>query len=677
MLPRFLPALLFTIVLLAPLASSTFAAHPLDSLTAAEIDRARALLKSAGLATETTLFPYILLHEPPKEEVVAHAPGKPFRREALAVLYDKAKSKTREVVVDLKAGKIGSIREIAGQPSVMLSEFDAAPGIVKADPRFGQAMKRRGIVDLEEVAVDIWAYGTPDTELSHRARLLRAVAYLKGKGKNFYARPIEGFTAIVNMDKGAVEQVIDTEVLPLPPVSSDLDERSLRPARPPAKPLVIAQPKGHEFTIEGGEVHWQNWSFRFRMHPREGIVLQLVRYRDHGKWRSILYRGSLSEMMVPYGHNDPHWTYRAAFDEGEYGIGRYSGSLERGVDVPENARLFDAVFANDFGKPYVTRDAVALYERDAGVLWKHFDMYDKKNYSRRGRQLVLGFITTISNYDYGLNWVFHQDGTLELEAQLTGIMLAKGSRFTTMPSHDQAHDASDAPDMIFAHLVAPNVVAPHHQHFFNFRLDLDIDGAEPNSVAELSTVALPPGPANPALNAFRMTEAPLKTELGAVRDLDFKSQRKWKLYHPESRNSLGYPAGYILVPGENAVPYLHEDSPLRKRGGFINHPVWVTQHRDDELYAAGSYPTQRGSADGLPVWVQQDRSLDGKDLVLWYTFCITHAPRPEEWPVMNTHKAGFRLIPAGFFDRNPALDVPRPKKAKLARSSGGAQALQR
>ncbi|MGH2822160.1 MAG: hypothetical protein ACRDLY_03885, partial [Thermoleophilaceae bacterium] len=41
-----------------------------------------------------------------------------------------------------------------------------------------------------------------------------------------------------------------------------------------------------------------------------------------------------------------------------------------------------------------------------------------------------------------------------------------------------------------------------------------------------------------------------------------------------------------------------------------------------------------------------------------YTFGVTHNPRPEEWPVMPSHRAGFLLQPDGFFARNPALDVP-------------------
>ena len=634
------------------------ATHPLDPLDSEEVGRALAVLKKEGKVTATTMFPYLMLSEPPKAEVLAFKPGQVFRREAFAILYDREKGKTFEATVDVKKSKLVTWKEIPGvQPSVMLSEFDAVPPIVKADARFKDAMARRGITNLDDVAVDVWAYGNPDTELAKHARLLRAIAYFKGKSKNFYARPIEGFTAIVNMDERKIEKIIDTEVLPIPPNSSDFDDKSLGATREKVKPLVITQPIGPSFVVHGNEVSWQNWHFRFTMHPREGLVLQLVSYDDHGKLRPVLYRGSLAEMMVPYGHNDPHWAYRNAFDEGEYGIGRYSGSLEVGTDVPTNSKLFDALFVNDFGKLYTVKNAVALYERDAGLLWKHFDMYTGTNVSRRGRDLVLTFITTISNYDYGLSWIFHQDGTLELEAQLTGIMLAKGSKITSMEGH--SHDDMGDADMKYGHLVAPNVVAPHHQHFFNFRLDLDVDGAENNSVVELNSDAVEPGAENPAHNAFAMTETPLKTELGAQRDLSFKNQRKWKIINNDAHNSLGYKTGYILIPGENAAPYLNEDTFLRKRGAFVNHAVWVTQFRDDERYAAGPYPNQASVADGLPVWTAFNRSLEGKDLVLWYTFCVTHAPRPEEWPVMNTHRTGLKIVPAGFFDRNPAMDVPK------------------
>jgi primary-amine oxidase len=234
-------------------------------------------------------------------------------------------------------------------------------------------------------------------------------------------------------------------------------------------------------------------------------------------------------------------------------------------------------------------------------------------------------------------------------------MLAKGS---TVANLGGGHNHSE-PDLQFGHLVAPHVLAPHHQHFFNVRLDMDVDGTS-NSVSEIETKPVSDSSANPAGNAFVMTETPILSEQASVRDLDFFTQRKWKIYNPGSITpKLGYARGYILVPGDNSSPYLQSYSPLLRRGAFVSHHVWFTQQNDNEMYAAGPYPTQRETSDGLPEWIKQNRGLQNSDVVAWYSFALTHAPRPEEWPVMVVHKTGFKLIPAGFFDHNPALDVRR------------------
>jgi Cu2+-containing amine oxidase len=40
---------------------------------------------------------------------------------------------------------------------------------------------------------------------------------------------------------------------------------------------------------------------------------------------------------------------------------------------------------------------------------------------------------------------------------------------------------------------------------------------------------------------------------------------------------------------------------------------------------------------------------------------VTHIPSPEEWPLMPVHRAGFKLVPAGFFARNPAMKGAKAK----------------
>jgi primary-amine oxidase len=91
----------------------------------------------------------------------------------------------------------------------------------------------------------------------------------------------------------------------------------------------------------------------------------------------------------------------------------------------------------------------------------------------------------------------------------------------------------------------------------------------------------------------------------------------------------------------------------------MNAHLWVTPYAPEELYAAGTYINQSPGGEGLPKWTKQNRALENQDVVLWYTMGVTHLPRPEDYPVMPVHRAGFKLTPAAFFARNPALDVPK------------------
>ena len=341
---------------------------------------------------------------------------------------------------------------------------------------------------------------------------------------------------------------------------------------------------------------------------------------------------------------------RGEYEPARQAVGRLASSIEPKTDAPENALLLDATFAGDDGQPYVLPRAVGIYERDGGMLWKHYESYSQNNESRRARQLVIFFIATIGNYDYALNWIFHQDGVLEADAALSGIMLPKGVRETKANAH--------GPGFKSGHLVSANIVAPHHQHFFSFRLDLDVDGPN-NSVHEMNTRALAPGPTNAFLNGILMEETILKNERLAQRKMSLRLARTWMVVNPTAQNALGHHTSYILVPGSNSLPYIAPTSQVRRRAGFINNHFWATRYKADEMSAAGVYPNQSRAGDGLPRWVANNEDLVNQDVVVWYTLGVTHIPRPEEWPVMPVTHVGFKMIPGGFFSRNPALDVPK------------------
>ncbi len=624
-------------------------AHPLDPLSKEEIAAASKLLKDSGKLPANARFQTIVLNEPPKAEVYTFKAGDSFRREAFFIAYDRANNKTFDGIADLRNQRVISVREVPGaQPSIMLDDVLMFQSIVRSDAEWQAAMRKRGITEFGKVQIEMWSAGNFGFPEEQGKRLFRGLSYLREDSKNPYARPIEGIIAVVDMNARKVLKLIDSGVVPVPRATADVDEKSVGQLREPPKPLQIVQPKGGSFEIRGNEIRWQKWQFRYALHPREGLVLYTVGYEDQGKVRPILYRASLSEMVVPYGDPSAGWFIRNAFDEGEFAIGRLAVPLEAKTDVPDNATLLDAVFSNESGGSLDAKRVVSIYERDGGVSWKHVDYMTNQNQSRRARQLVMSIFVVVGNYDYGFNWVFNQDGTIEQEVLLTGVMATKG---VPPLNGEQPHDP-------YGHLVADGVAAPHHQHFFNYRLDFDVDGSA-NTVVEQNTETLPQGKDNPYGNAFAMHEKTLRREAEAQRQLNLATHRRWRVINSTSKNGLGQPTGYLLFTGENSVPLPGENSAVRQRAGFMNSHLWVTQYEPDERYAAGLYINQSKGGDGLAKWVKQNRELENKDVVLWYSFGVTHLPRPEDYPVMPVHKAGFKLMPVGFFTRNPALDLPK------------------
>jgi primary-amine oxidase len=634
--------------------------HPLDPLTAQEITAVVEIVTGEQNIDNRYRFATIVLNEPAKSVVQSFKSGdmdglRQINREAFVVLLDNTTGQTYEAIVSLTNAAVISWKHIPDvQPSIMLDEFLECEAIVKANPEFQAALQKRGITNFDLVMVDPWSAGNFGVEEEKGLRLTRTFSWVRSEpNDNGYARPIEGVVAIVDLNKMEVLRVEDYGVIPIPPKAGNYAAEYIPQFRTDIKPLEIVQPEGPSFQVDGYKVAWQKWHFRIGFTPREGLVLYEIGYEEAGEIRPILYRAALAEMVVPYNEasTDGSNHYRKnAFDVGEYGVGMLANSLSLGCDCLGEIRYFDATLSNSRGGIMQIDNAICMHEEDYGILWKHMDWRTNHTEVRRSRRLVVSFIATVGNYEYGFFWYFYQDGTIQYEVKLTGIV----------------NTCAVAPGVIpqYGTLIAPQLNAHLHQHFFNLRLDFDVDGGN-NSVYEVNTEAVPFGPENPYGNACYAKSTLLSTELEAQRTVDPLKGRYWKIVNPSKHNSLGQPVGYKLAPGENLLPFAHPDSPIMKRAGFMGKHLWVTPYQPDEKYPAGNYPNQHSGGEGLPQWTAADRAIADTDLVVWYTFGHHHVPRPEDWPVMPTSYIGFILKPVSFFEQNPAMDVP-PSEPKHA-----------
>jgi primary-amine oxidase len=613
--------------------------HPLDPATADEYLAGRKIMAAAGLLADPVRFAYYGLEEPPKSEVLDAAAAD---RRLRAYLLNLDNGESTDVVVSLTQGSVVSARVVdtaaEGQLPIIDSEYHLVEQIVTADPDWQAAMARRGLTDMSQIRIcpiTAGAFRTPAED--DERRMVRVLAFLQtGEHDLAWAHPIDGVTAHVDLIDKKVLRVLDEFELPVPAESGDYDDPALRgPERTTLKPIEITQPEGPSFTVDGSLLRWQDWSLRVGFDEREGLTLHQISLAG----RPVIYRASIPEMVVPYG--DPrfrHW--QAYFDTGEYLVGKWVNSLELGCDCLGDITYLDAVICGETGEPRTVRNAICIHEEDAGILWKHTDIYNGSAQSRRQRRLVVSFFTTVGNYDYGFYWYFYLDGTIELEVKMTGVV------FTG--AHDGANPYSTE--------VAPGLGAPVHQHLFSARLDMTVDGPA-NAVEELDVTGLPIGPDNPYGNAIRQQVTRLTSEAGAARTGDASRGRVWRVLSTTATNRFGRPTAFTLHPEPHPPLLADPESPLAARAGFATRALWVTRYDPAERYPAGDFVNQ-GPGGGLPAYAAADRDIDGQDIVVWHTFGPTHVVRTEDWPVMPVARTGFMLRPTGFFDRNPTLDVP-------------------
>jgi primary-amine oxidase len=626
--------------------------HPLDPLTAEQIRRVAAILRRDRDLGESWRFASIELREPAKDVLTALESGLTVLgsgREAVAVGWDRSDGQAYRAVVSLTGDAVTSWEHLPGQqPNMTVDEWHECDQLLRSHPALVEALARRGITDMSLVLTDMWAYGA--ALVPERYRGLRLgwcdVWCRDSQDGNPYAHHITGLHPVVDLNRMTLLELEDAppadtgEASAGPQVRGEYLPRLLGTPLREVSPLEISQPDGAGFALEGHLLRWQDWELRLGFNHREGLVLHQVGFRDAGRLRPVAHRLSFAELVVPYRDASADHYRRTAFDIGEWGLGFMTTSLELGCDCLGEIRYLDAVVHDSHGEPRTITNAICVHEEDSGVLWKHVD--DRAGAEvRRARRLVVSFHVTVANYEYLVYWRFYQDGNIECEVRATGIMITSAAG---------AARGSGT-------LVDQDTYAPFHQHFIVARLDLDIDGAD-NTVYALDSVAAAAGGDDPYGLGLRVTSTALRTEADGRQDYDWGTQRAWKVVNDNMPNGLGTPVGYKLIPSATFPPLIDKSSPAFRRAEVIGHTLWVTPYHPDERWPCGDFPNLSEHDAGLPVWTAADRPIENTDVVLWYVFGLHHIPRPEDWPVMPCDIVSFWLKPFGFFDRNPALDVP-------------------
>ena len=615
--------------------------HPLSTLSASEISDAVSILKKSNKEHENSSFSYISLEEPEKKLLKENANLERFVK---IVGVDK-KSNGFEAEINLSKKELLKEEKISNKagPTYTLAEIFKAIELTMGDKNYQEALEKRGIKDLSLIQIDPWpGGGFVNKNIKKGNRALKAISFLKDSVKdNAYARPIQGLIAHIDLTENRVVEIEDHGVVKVPEAHARYDKDGQEFLRENPKEIAITQPEGVGFSVEDNLISWEGWQLRASIDPIEGLALHQVSLNE----RPIFYRAGLSDMVVPYGSSDPlHW-WKAVHDGTEYGFGTMTNSLTLGCDCLGEIHYLDAHKLAFDGSVETIENAICIHEEDFGVQWKHNDSTQMGyNEVRRSRRLVVSSFATIGNYDYGIFWYLYLDGTIQLEIKLTGVVGI--SAF-----HEEIHK----PGQDFK--VSPELASPIHQHLFNVRIDWDLDGGD-NQLYETNVEPLPINNVNPEGTQFQAISSHLTKESEAQRNIAPEKSRTWKIVNPNKLNKVGSPTSYKILYGNTPTLLSNPDSPPGKRAAFAKHNIWATPFQNEERSGGGRHTVMHSGEGGLEEITAKDRNIGECDLVTWLTFGVTHIPRPEDWPVMPVEYCGVHLIPVGFFDQNPTINLP-------------------
>merc|ERR1712000_779287 len=488
--------------------------HPFDPLSSIEIESAASLLRSQY---GKLYYNAVTLLEPPKAQMLKwladpdHTP-RPHRMADIVVITPEGK--IYDGHVDITEQKVIKWQHTPGvQPLITTEDLCAVEEVMRKDPGVIEQCGILGIPpqDMYKVYCDPWTIGY-DERFGTGVRLQQALMYYRPHIDNSqYTYPLD-FCPIDDHVKSIEE---------------------LGGYRTDIKPINITQPEGVSFKVKGRIIEWQNWSVHVCFNYKEGIVLGNITYFDkvENKARPVFYRLSLAEMVVPYGNPEPPHQRKHAFDLGEYGGGYMTNPLSLGCDCKGSIHYMDAEFVNKAGAAITIKNAICIHEEDAGILFKHSDFRDdfQSTMVTRARKLIISHIFTAANYEYCVYWIFHQDGTVQLEIKLTGIL----NTYSLLPGEDTKGWGTE---------VYPGVNAHNHQRLFCPRIDPNIDG--PNNTVFQVDATQGAGEVgskeNPYGNAFFANRTKFSTVKEAVSDYNGVTSRTWDMCNMNKLNPYSH-----------------------------------------------------------------------------------------------------------------------------------------
>ncbi|XP_003979043.1 diamine oxidase [copper-containing] [Takifugu rubripes] len=408
----------------------------------------------------------------------------------------------------------------------------------------------------------------------------------------------------------------------------------------------LVEPQGPRYRTDQNFVEYAGWSFAYRVRSLSGIQVFDLRYNGE----RIAYEISLQEAIAIYAGDTPAAMQTKYIDSG-WAMGVSTHELAPGIDCPEIATFIDLYHYYDTDKPKRYRNALCIFEMTTAIpLRRHFNSNFKGGYNFYGgldnTVLVLRTTSTVYNYDYIWDFLFYQNGVMEVKMSATGYI---HSTFFTSNG------------LQYGTKVYENGLGNLHTHLIHYKVDLDIAGQK-NSFETVDVKFVnftnPWSPADYIVQS-KLHRTEHKTERSAAFHFGRKLPRHVLFNNPSKRNKWGHQRSYRIQYNSHANIVLPKRCKEENGISWSRYPLAVSLHKDNEATSSSLY------AQGNPWeplvsfedFIRDNESIVNQDLVAWVTVGFLHVPHAEDIPNTATpgNSVGFFLRPFNFFDEDPSV----------------------